>query len=119
MRNNFKGFLSQQQKVFIVANGLDCNSDFWIMGEPDDELNKITKLSDITPPNNDVQFKKCPICQSEMRMFIEPASKKKYGYRLRCTNPECDMFNGINKLHSYEEEAANIWNNGLWRFDDE
>ena len=41
MRNNFKGFLSQQQKVFIVANGLDCNSDFWIMGEPDDELNKI------------------------------------------------------------------------------
>ena len=44
MRNNFKGFLSQQQKVFIVANGLDCNSDFWIMGEPDDELNKITKL---------------------------------------------------------------------------
>ena len=54
-----------------------------------------------------------------MRMFIEPASKKKYGYRLRCTNPECDMFNGINKLHSSEEEAADIWNNGLWRFDDE
>lgn len=119
MRNNFNGFLSVQQKAFIIANGLEADSNFWIMGEPDEsELNKIGSLSDIKSPNNDIEFKKCPFCESEVRMFIEPV-KKKYGYRLRCTNPECDLYNGINKLHSTEDEAADIWNNGLWNFDKE
>lgn len=119
MRNNFKGFLSQQQKVFIIANELDCNSDFWVMGEGDEELNKINNLSDIQPPNNNIPFKRCPFCKSNVRMFVEAAPQKKYGYRLRCTNPECDLFNGINKLHATEEEAEDIWNNGLWNFDEE